>query len=93
LQVRLSDRIAVEIVDILKQQGLIRDIVHTANGREYITKAKVKEEIKQILKECGGRIAVVELPGLMGIDLAHCLDGSEAIVKVWACRQSIQAHL
>lgn len=50
--VRLSERNVIELVNKLKQLGIIGDdLLHTINGKEYITQDRLKQEIKQALKQ------------------------------------------
>lgn len=83
LQVRLSERMVVDVVAKLKSLGLFPDdLLHTTNGREYITTSQVKKEIKMALEQCGGRVALVDLPGLLNIDYSHSSAQADEVVKV-----------
>lgn len=71
--VRLSDRNVVELVMKLKQLGLFGDeLLHTINGKEYITTDRLKADIQTALRQAGGRLELTELPALVGVDLVHC---------------------
>lgn len=71
--VRLSERNVVELVLKLKQLGLFGDdLLHTINGKEYITTDRLKADIQTALRQAGGRVEVTELPALVGVDLVHC---------------------
>ena len=71
--VRLSERNVVELVLKLKQLGLFGDeLLHTINGKEYITTDRLKADIQTALKQAGGRLELTELPALVGVDLVHC---------------------
>lgn len=60
LQVRLSERNVVELVNKLKAAGLLGDgLLHTVNGREYVTRKHLKKEIASAVDSAGGRIALV----------------------------------
>lgn len=79
----------VDLVEKLKSLGLFgADLLHTTNGREYITKERVKQEIETTLDRCGGRVALIDLPGLLNVDLAHCAAQAELLVNVrtWQAR-------
>jgi hypothetical protein len=70
---RLSDRNVVELVAKLKQLGLFGDeLLYTINGKEYITTDRLKADIQSALRQAGGRLELVELPALVGVDLHHC---------------------
>eukprot|EP00878_Enallax_costatus_P006274 GHUV01006577.1.p1 GENE.GHUV01006577.1~~GHUV01006577.1.p1 ORF type:complete len:509 (+),score=174.38 GHUV01006577.1:756-2282(+) len=71
--VRLSERNVVELVMKLKQLGLFgEELLHTINGKEYITTDRLKADIQTALRQAGGRLELTELPALVGVDLAHC---------------------
>ena len=71
--VRLSERNVVELVNKLKQLGYLGDdLLYTINGKEYITTDRLRADIQDALKQSGGRLELVELPALVGVDLVHC---------------------
>lgn len=71
--VRLSERNVVELIIKLKQLGVFGDeLLHTMNGKEYITTDRLKVDIQTALRQAGGRLELTELPALVGVDLAHC---------------------
>eukprot|EP00887_Chlorella_sp_A99_P000841 scaffold5.g841.t1 len=79
--VRLSERNVVELVSKLRQLGLLGDeLLHTTNGREFITRERLQEEVRAAVDQAGGRVALVDLPSLLGVDLAHCERAAEAVV-------------
>lgn len=83
MQTRLSERVIVDLVNKLKQVGLFGDeLLHTINGREYITKAQVQEEVKQSLAAAGGRLPVLDLPALLGVDLVYCEAEATNLINV-----------
>lgn len=52
----------VELVNKLQECGLLGDdLLHTVNGREYITADHLKTEVTGAVTGAGGRIAVVSL--------------------------------
>jgi hypothetical protein len=54
-KVRLSDRNVIELVNRLKALGLLgEDLLYTINGKEYITTARLKEEIGAALRQVSG---------------------------------------
>lgn len=71
--VRLSDRNVVELVNKLKQLGFLGDdLLYTMNGKEYITTDRLRTDIERALQQAGGRLELLELPALVGVDLVHC---------------------
>ena len=63
LQVKLSDRNVVELVSKLQECGLLGDdLLHSINGREYVTANHLKGEVTEAVNAAGGRVAVVGDP-------------------------------
>jgi hypothetical protein len=84
--VRLSDRNVVELVMKLKQLGIFGDeLLHTINGKEYITTDRLKADIQTALRQAGGRLELTELPALVGVDLVHCEKQVRACVCWGVC--------
>ena len=76
----LSERNTVELIIKLKELGFLdSDLLHTSNGREYVTRSQLVEELGEVLQGCGGRLSLVELPSLLGMDLAHCQAAADAL--------------
>lgn len=70
----------MELVIKLKELGFLgSDLLHTTNGREYVTRDQLVAELGQVLREHGGRLALVELPSLLGMDLSHCQAAADAL--------------
>ncbi|XP_072532755.1 E3 UFM1-protein ligase 1 isoform X2 [Salminus brasiliensis] len=67
---RLSERNCIEIVMKLVQEKKL-DVVHTLDGKEYITPAQISREIRDELYSHGGRINIVELQKIINVDLVH----------------------
>jgi hypothetical protein len=82
LQVKLSERNVIELITKLKQLGFFDDdLLHTSNGREFITRAKLQDEVTAAIDAAGGRLPMVDLPSVIGVDLAHCERAAEQVVK------------
>lgn len=59
-QTRLSERNVVELVNKLQELGLLDSgLLHSIQGKEYITPDQLCEEIKTAVADAGGRLAVV----------------------------------
>lgn len=76
-EARLSERNVVELVQKLKEKGLIgaeenNALLHTVTGREYLTERKLRGEVKDQVDKLGGRVALAELPPLLDVDIVHC---------------------
>ena len=60
LQARLNERNVVELINKLQQLGLLGDdLLHTINGREYVTPEHLRKEVIEAIDQAGGRIALV----------------------------------
>lgn len=87
LQISLSERNTVELIIKLKELGFIgNELLYTANGREYVTKDKLVTELRDIVEEHGGRLALVDVPSLLGMDLGHCQAAAETLAKEHSSR-------
>ena len=59
-QVRLKERNVVELINKLQQLGLLGDdLLHTVNGREYVTTEHLRKEVLEAVETAGRRIALV----------------------------------
>lgn len=59
-QVRLSERNVVELIGKLQAAGLLGDdLLHSVNGREYLTQEHLRSEVQGAVESSGGRIPVV----------------------------------
>ncbi|XP_076872820.1 E3 UFM1-protein ligase 1 isoform X2 [Brachyhypopomus gauderio] len=67
---KLSERNCIEIVAKLVEEKKL-DVVHTLDGKEYITPSQISREIRDELYVHGGRINIVDLKKIMNVDLVH----------------------
>ncbi|KAL8186277.1 UNVERIFIED_CONTAM: E3 UFM1-protein ligase 1 [Gekko kuhli] len=79
-QVRLSERNCIEIVAKLIAEKQL-DVVHTLDGKEYITPAQISREIRDELHVRGGRVNIVDLQQVISVDLLHIESRANDIVK------------
>lgn len=50
----------VELVNKLMELGFLdKSLLHTINGKEYLTHEQLRKEIKETLNAAGGRISLV----------------------------------
>ncbi|XP_064606518.1 E3 UFM1-protein ligase 1-like [Liolophura sinensis] len=77
---RLSERNCVEIVNKLVELKLI-DVLHTQDGKEYITPQNLSKEIRDELFVHGGRINLVELQQILNVDFSHVESKVSEIVR------------
>ncbi|KAG2435773.1 hypothetical protein HXX76_006969 [Chlamydomonas incerta] len=79
---KLSERNVVELINKLRQLGILSEgeLLHTLNGKEYMTVERLRAEVQKALRQAGGRLALVELPTIVGVDLIHCERQVAAII-------------
>ncbi|ONK62365.1 uncharacterized protein A4U43_C07F3130 [Asparagus officinalis] len=78
--VRLSDRNVVELVQKLQDLNFIDfDLLHTVSGKEYITPGQLRQEIEAEIERTG-RISVIDLSDVIGVDLYHVEKQAQGIV-------------
>lgn len=52
----------VELVNKLQELGLLgQDLLHSINGREYLTPEHLRKEVLQAVEQAGGRVTVVSI--------------------------------
>ncbi|XP_015771489.1 PREDICTED: E3 UFM1-protein ligase 1 homolog [Acropora digitifera] len=89
---KLSERNCVEIVQKLIHLGLI-EVIYTTDGKEYLTPQQLEREIKDELFVHGGRINVVDLQQLIGVDFSHVEKKVIEMVKHSSSLKLIQGDL
>ncbi|KAK6295106.1 hypothetical protein J4Q44_G00343320 [Coregonus suidteri] len=67
---RLSERNCIEIVAKLVEEKKL-DVVHTLDGKEYITPSQISREIRDELYVHGGRVNIVDLQKIINVDWVH----------------------
>ncbi|KAK1170199.1 E3 UFM1-protein ligase 1-like [Acipenser oxyrinchus oxyrinchus] len=77
---RLSERNCIEIVAKLIAEKQI-DVVHTLDGKEYITPSQISREIRDELYVHGGRVNIVDLQQITNVDLVHVESRASDIAK------------
>ncbi|XP_062825115.1 E3 UFM1-protein ligase 1 isoform X2 [Anolis carolinensis] len=77
---RLSERNCIEIVSKLIAEKQL-EVVHTLDGKEYITPAQIIKEIRDELHVRGGRVNIVDLQQAVNVDLVHIENRAHDIVK------------
>ena len=64
IQVRLNERNVVELINKLNQLGFLGDgLLHTVNGREYVTPEHLRKELMESVEQAGGRMSLVRANG------------------------------
>ncbi|XP_074166364.1 E3 UFM1-protein ligase 1 isoform X3 [Sminthopsis crassicaudata] len=77
---RLSERNCIEIVTKLIAQKQL-EVVHTLDGKEYITPAQITREMRDELHVRGGRVNIVDLQQVINVDLTHIENRISDIIK------------
>lgn len=67
---RLSERNCIEIIAKLVEEKTL-DVVHTLDGKEYITPTQISREIRDELYVHGGRVNIVDLQKIINVDWVH----------------------
>ncbi|XP_056014591.1 E3 UFM1-protein ligase 1-like [Ostrea edulis] len=77
---KLSKRNVIEIVAKLTELKLI-DVIHTLDGKEYLTHQELAKEVQDELVVHGGRINLVDLQQILNVDFRHIEDKVTEMVK------------
>ncbi|XP_056106207.1 E3 UFM1-protein ligase 1 [Rhinichthys klamathensis goyatoka] len=89
---RLSERNCIEIVAKLVLEKKL-DVVHTLDGKEYVTPAQINREVRDELYMQRGRINVVDLQKIINVDLVHVEGRASEIAKSDRSTQLILGQL
>ncbi|KAK7133527.1 hypothetical protein R3I94_015416 [Phoxinus phoxinus] len=89
---RLSERNCIEIVAKLVLEKKL-DVVHTLDGKEYVTPAQINREVRDELYMQRGRINVVDLQKIINVDLVHVEGRASEIAKSDKSTQLILGQL
>ncbi|KII65883.1 E3 UFM1-protein ligase 1 [Thelohanellus kitauei] len=81
----LPERYCVDLINLSSQRGFLK-VIHTADGKEYVTPVKLRREICDKISENGGRINIllltqvsVYLNKLLNVDRSHVLKYTKEI--------------
>ncbi|KAK5581338.1 hypothetical protein RB653_001370 [Dictyostelium firmibasis] len=77
---KLSERNCIEIIVKMIDLKMI-DIIHSLDGKEYITPKQLENEIKDEILKCGGRVVVCDLQSILSVDIIHIEDSLEKLRK------------
>ncbi|XP_056284305.1 E3 UFM1-protein ligase 1 [Pseudoliparis swirei] len=77
---RLSERNCIEIITKLVLDKKL-DVVHTLDGKEYITPGQIGREIRDELYVHGGRVNIVDLQQIINVDWVHVENRASDIAK------------
>ncbi|XP_028903049.1 E3 UFM1-protein ligase 1 [Ornithorhynchus anatinus] len=77
---RLSERNCIEIVAKLVAEKQL-EVVHTLDGKQYVTPAQISREMRDELHVRGGRVNIVDLQQIINVDLSHIENRIGDIIK------------
>uniref|UniRef100_A0A3Q2YRS6 E3 UFM1-protein ligase 1 n=1 Tax=Hippocampus comes TaxID=109280 RepID=A0A3Q2YRS6_HIPCM len=77
---RLSERDCIEIIARLIQDKKV-DVVHTIDGKEYVTPAQITREIRDELYRHGGRVNILELQQIINVNWGDVESRASNIAK------------
>nr|XP_002122241.1 E3 UFM1-protein ligase 1 [Ciona intestinalis] len=77
---KLSERNCIEILNKLQEMKLL-DVLHSVDGKEYLTPTHLAKEIRDELYMQGGRINLVDLQQALNVDFSHVEAKSNELVK------------
>ncbi|KAJ9445027.1 E3 UFM1-protein ligase 1-like protein [Diplonema papillatum] len=67
-KLRLNERNCIEVLQQLAAEELV-DGVYTLDGREFVTKAQLANEVEAELAAAGGRLPLTDLPNLLNVTM------------------------
>ena len=81
VKVKLSERNCVEIVQKLVERGILKDLLHTLDGKEYVTAKQLDSEIEDEIVAHAGRMEVNKLQALLNVDISAIQKRVEMVVN------------
>ncbi|XP_057209113.1 E3 UFM1-protein ligase 1 isoform X2 [Triplophysa rosa] len=89
---RLSERNCIEIVAKMVEDKKL-DVLHTLDGKEYMTPGQISREMRDELYMHGGRINLVDLQKIISVDLVHVESRANEMAKSDKSTQLILGQL
>ncbi|KAA0708866.1 E3 UFM1-protein ligase 1 [Triplophysa tibetana] len=89
---RLSERNCIEIVAKMVEDKKL-DVLHTLDGKEYMTPGQISREMRDELYMNGGRINLVDLQKIISVDLVHVESRASEMTKSDKSTQLILGQL
>lgn len=78
---KLSERNCIEIVNTLVSSGLLKGIIYTSDGKEYLTHNQLQREIGDEVFAAQGRVSIADLAQILNVDYSHIDSQAELLVK------------
>ncbi|KYQ94271.1 hypothetical protein DLAC_04570 [Tieghemostelium lacteum] len=77
---KLSERNCIEIMMKLIELKMV-DVIHTLNGKEYLTFKQLESEIKDEIMRSGGRVNITDLQPILNVDIKYIQDSVQSLMK------------
>ena len=77
---RLAEPNVVEVMMKLAEFGLI-EVLHTSNGKEYLTPKQLRNEVADEIFAHNGRINITELAPILNVDLPYIERAADELLK------------
>ncbi|KII69025.1 E3 UFM1-protein ligase 1 [Thelohanellus kitauei] len=74
----LSESCCVALIDLSVQRGALQ-VIHSIDGKEYVTPTKLRMEIYDRISENEGRITILLLTQLLNVGRSHALKYSKEV--------------
>jgi len=78
---KLSERNCVEILQTLMKSGLLRGLMYTLDGKEYLTPEQLKREISYELTAAGGRISLGAIEAALNLDSSYIESKTKELIE------------
>jgi len=77
---KFSERNIVELMEKVVEMEKL-ELLHSMNGKEYLTFERLGQEIQAELKKAGGRLDIIELPKLLDVSAEHIHKQIDNLIK------------
>ena len=91
---KLSERNCVEILQTLMKSGLLRGLMYTLDGKEYLTPEQLKREVRYELQVAGGRVSLGAVEIALNLDSSYIESKTKELIKddsFWMKVRSIES--
>ena len=78
---KLSERNCVEILQTLMKSGLLRGLMYTLDGKEYLTPEQLKREVRYELQVAGGRVSLGAVEIALNLDSSYIESKTKELIK------------
>ena len=78
---KLSERNCVEILQTLMKSGVLKGLMYTLDGKEYLTPEQLKRELLYELEVAGGRISLSAVETALNLDSSYIHSKAQELIK------------